>query len=61
MLEIPSNLQVEDDGNILDLEFHQTDFDKKCPFPIQWQQKKGTSIMDRFQPILVNINKWLKN
>ena len=35
MLETPSDFQVEDDGNILDLEFHQAKFDKKYPFPIQ--------------------------
>ena len=37
MLEIPPDFQVEDDGNILDPKFHQVDFDKMCPFPIQWQ------------------------
>ena len=54
MLEIPLDFQVEDDGNILDPEFHQAGFDKMCPFPIQWQQKEGTSIMDKFQSILTN-------
>lgn len=61
MLEIPSYFQVEDDGNILDPEFHQAGFDKNCLFPIQWQQREGTSIMDKFQPILVNTKKWLKS
>ena len=61
MLKIQRDFQVEDDGNILDPEFHQADFDKKCPFPIQWKQKEGTSIMERFQSILVNTKKWLKS
>ena len=61
MLQIPSDFQVEDDGDILDPEFHQAGFDKNCPFPIQWQQKKGKSIMDRFQSILVNTNKRSKS
>ena len=60
MLEIPSNLQIEDDDNILDPEYHQVGFDKRCPFPIQWQQKEGTSVLDRFQSIFANTNKWLK-
>ena len=37
MLEIPSNLLIEDDVNILDPEYHRVGFDKQCPFPIQWQ------------------------
>ena len=37
MLKIPSDFQVEDDGNILDPEFHQVSSDNKCLFPIQWQ------------------------
>ena len=57
MLEIPSNLMFEDNGNILDLENHCAGFDKQCPFPIQWQQKEGNSIFDCFQSILVNTNK----
>ena len=61
MLEIPPNFQVEDDGNILDPEFHQAGFNRMCPFPIQWQQKEGTSMLDRFQSILANTNKWLKS
>ena len=61
MLEIPSDFQVEDDSDILDPEFRQASFDKKCRFPIQWQQKEDTSIMHRFQSVLVNTNKWLKN
>ena len=35
MLEIPSDFQVEDDGDILDPEFHLVGFDKKCSFLIQ--------------------------
>ena len=46
MLEIPSNLQIKDDGSILDLEYHQASFDTQFPLPIQWQQKEGTSILD---------------
>ena len=60
MLEIPLDFQIEDDANILDPEYHQAGFDKRRPFLIQWQQKEGTSILDRFQTILANTNKWLK-
>ena len=35
MLEIPFDYQVEDDGNILDLEYLRAGFDKQCPFPMQ--------------------------
>lgn len=60
MLKIPSDFLIKDDGNVLDTEYHQASFDKRCPFPIQWHQKEGTSILDRFQSILANTNKWLK-
>ena len=35
MLENPFDFQIEDDGNILDPEYHQAGFNKRYPFPIQ--------------------------